>query len=89
VARDLDYERRTLNNPTIAWRKWTAATRVKKPKSRTAGVSASEHGRARATIEQLQGRVTELEEELAARDEEIKRLRAAVPRVQEADDVGR
>jgi uncharacterized small protein (DUF1192 family) len=37
----------------------------------------------------LQGRVTELEEELAARDEEIKRLRAAVPRVQEADDVGR
>jgi hypothetical protein len=44
-----DYERRNLNNPTIAWRKWTAATRVKKPKPRTAGVSATEHGRAQAT----------------------------------------
>ena len=61
-----DYERRNLNNPTIAWRKWTAATRVKKPKPRTAGVSASEHGRAQATVEQLQARVTEFEEELTA-----------------------
>jgi hypothetical protein len=60
-----DYERRNLNNPTIAWRKWTAATRVKKPKPRTAGVSASEHGRARATVEQQQARIEELEEELA------------------------
>ena len=48
-----DYERRNLNNPTIAWRKWTAATRVAKPKPRTAGISLSEHGRARATIDQL------------------------------------
>lgn len=61
-----DYDRRNLNNPTIAWRKWTAATRVKKPKPRSAGVSASEHGRAQATAEQLQARVMELEEELAA-----------------------
>jgi hypothetical protein len=30
-------ERHNLNNPTIAWRKWTAATRVTKPKPRTAG----------------------------------------------------
>jgi predicted nuclease with TOPRIM domain len=37
---------------------------VKKPKSRTAGVSATEHGRARATIEQLQARIEELEQEL-------------------------
>jgi hypothetical protein len=59
-----DYDRRNLNNPTIVWRKWTAATRVKKPKSRTAGVSATEHGRARATIEQLQARIEELEQEL-------------------------
>ena len=62
-----DYERRNLNNPTIAWRKWTAATRVTKPRPRMASVSASEHGRARATVEQLQARVSELEEEVAAR----------------------
>jgi hypothetical protein len=60
-----DYERRNLNNPIVVWRKWTAATRVKKPKPRTAGASASEHGRAQATIEQLQARLKELEEELA------------------------
>jgi len=47
-----DYER-SLNHPVIVWRKWTAATRVKKPKQRTASVSASEHGRAQAMIEQL------------------------------------
>jgi len=51
-----DYERRSLNHPVIVWRKWTAATRVKKPKQRTASVSASEHGRAQAMIEQLQAR---------------------------------
>jgi hypothetical protein len=59
-------ERRNLNNPTLIWRKWTAATRVKKPKSRTAGVSTTEHGRAQAMIEQLQARIEELEEESAA-----------------------
>jgi hypothetical protein len=38
-----DHERRNLNNPVIVWRKWTAATRVKKPKPRTApGASAQE-----------------------------------------------
>jgi hypothetical protein len=61
-----DSERRNINNPTIAWRKWTAATRVKKPKPRSVGISASEAGRARATIEQLQARIEELEEELEA-----------------------
>jgi hypothetical protein len=61
-----DYERRNLNNPVIIWRKWTAATRVKKPKPRTAGVAATEHGRAQRTIEQLQARVDELEQELEA-----------------------
>ena len=65
-----DYERRSLNNPIIVWRKWTAATRVKKPKPRTAAVSASEHGRAQAIIEQLQARNAELEEELASRNAE-------------------
>jgi hypothetical protein len=69
-----DYERRNLNNPTIAWRKWTAATRVKRPKPLTAGVSASEHGRARAKVEQLQSRITELEEELASAQERIREL---------------
>ena len=38
---------------------------MKKPKARTASVSAAEHGRARATIEQLQAHDAELEEELA------------------------
>jgi hypothetical protein len=52
-----DYERRNLNNPIVVWRKWTAATRVKKPKPRLAGVSATEHAGARATIKQLQARV--------------------------------
>ena len=56
-------ERRNLNNPTIAWRKWTADTKVKKPKPRSAGVSATEQGRARAVIEELQARTEELEQE--------------------------
>lgn len=59
-----DHERRNLNNPVVVWRKWTAATRVKKPRPRTAGVSATEHGRARDVIEQLQARIAELQEEL-------------------------
>jgi hypothetical protein len=64
-----DKERMGLNNPTVVWRKWTAATRVRKPKSRTAAVSATEHGRARATIAELQARNNELQEELStARD---------------------
>jgi hypothetical protein len=62
-----DWERRNLNNPVIVWRKWTAATRVKKPKSRAAAVSGAEHGRAKDIIEELQARNAELEEELAAR----------------------
>jgi hypothetical protein len=66
-----DYERRSLNNPIIVWRKWTAATRVKKPKQRTAGVSASEHGRAQAMIEQLQARIGEVEEENSSLKEEL------------------
>jgi hypothetical protein len=59
-----DHERRNLNNPVIVWRKWTAATRVKKPKPRTAGYSASEMGRARATVQEQDERIRELEEEL-------------------------
>src|SRR5262249_6318984 len=70
------HERRSLNHPVIVWRKWTAATRVKKPKQRTAGVSASEHGRTQAIIGQLQARVAELEEELAAARERIAELEA-------------
>jgi hypothetical protein len=72
-----DYERRNLNNPTIAWRKWTAATRVKKPKLRTASVSSTEHGRARAEVERLQARIEELEEENAALKDRIRGLEAA------------
>jgi hypothetical protein len=73
-----DYDRRNLNNPTIAWRKWTAATRVQKPKPRSAGVSGTEFGRAKATVEQLQARVEELEEELEAKDAEIETLKARI-----------
>lgn len=58
-----DYERRNLNNPTLLWRKWTADTKVKKPKSRAGAVSGAEHGRAQKIIEELQGRNQELEEE--------------------------
>jgi len=36
------------------------------PKPRTAGVSASEHGRAQRTIGELQARVDELEQELVS-----------------------
>jgi hypothetical protein len=72
-----DYERRNLNNPITVWRRWTADTRVKKPKKRTANVSGAEYGRARDTVEQLQARVAELEEELAEARETIKRLEAA------------
>ena len=60
-----DYERRNLNNPIVVWRKWTAATRVRKPKSRMASVSGGEHGRAQEMIGQQQARISELEEELA------------------------
>jgi hypothetical protein len=58
-----DWDRRNLNNPVMVWRKWTASTRVKKPKPRSAGVSGTEHGRAKATIDQLTARVEELEQE--------------------------
>jgi hypothetical protein len=83
-----DYERRMLNNPVIVWRKWTAATRVKKPTPRSAGVSASEHGRAQATVAQLQARVEELEEELAAVREEIERLQARIVEQLEGEEPG-
>jgi hypothetical protein len=71
-----DYERRNLNNPIVVWRKWTRATRVKKPKPRTASVSAAEHGRAQALIGQLQARLAEVEEELTAAHERIAELEA-------------
>jgi hypothetical protein len=52
-----DHERRNLNNPVVVWRKWTAATRVRKPKPpRLTGPSD--------IADQLQARVSELEEEL-------------------------
>lgn len=56
-------QRRDLNNPTLVYRKWQSDTKVKNPRSRSAGTSASEMGRARAAIEQLQARNAELEEE--------------------------
>ena len=49
---------------------------MKKSKQRTASVSASEHGRAQAMIGQLQARVAEVEEELAAARERIAELEA-------------
>jgi hypothetical protein len=58
-----DWERRNTNNPVIVWRKWTAATRVKKPRPRAVQVSGAEHGRAQAIIEQQRERIQELEQE--------------------------
>jgi hypothetical protein len=75
-----DYERRNLNNPVIVWRKWTAATRVKKPKPRTAGFSANEMGRARDTVQQQDERIRELEEELAAARARIRELEEELAR---------
>lgn len=64
-----DDERRNLNHPTIVWRRWKAVTRIK-----TRTVSTREMQRARATIAQLQGRVEELEQELAAARNRIAEL---------------
>jgi hypothetical protein len=65
-----DEERLNLNNPTSVWRKWNATTRVKKPKSPDAALSAGESRRARGLIEQLQARVEELEQELKIKAEQ-------------------
>jgi predicted RNase H-like nuclease (RuvC/YqgF family) len=46
------------------------------PYYRRAGVSATEHGRARSTIEQLQARIEELEEELTEAKAKIELLTA-------------
>ena len=75
-----DPVRRSLNHPTIVWRKWRAATRVKKAKPRSAGFSAAEMGRARATVEQLQERIAELEQELTAARERIAELEQEIAR---------
>jgi hypothetical protein len=56
-----DADRRSLNHPTHVWRKWTAATRVRKPRADRRQLPAS------ATIEQQGAYIAELEEELAAR----------------------
>jgi hypothetical protein len=50
-------QRRNLNNPTLVYRKWDAATRVKKKKPRRTIEESQEDS------EQLQERVKELEEE--------------------------
>lgn len=76
-----DYERRNLNNPTIAWRKWTTATRVKKSKPRSVNVSGTEHARARVMIEQLQERVMELDQEHEQAQTQTKDLRVLLDRV--------
>jgi hypothetical protein len=64
-------ERLNLNNPTSVWRRWHATTRVTKPKSRAAALSAGESSRARGLIEEYQERIAELEQERdAARHDE-------------------
>jgi hypothetical protein len=60
-----EHERRNLNNPTGVWRKWQANTRQKSNKPRK-NISAAEYRRAQDKIQQLQARIEELEEELAA-----------------------
>jgi len=51
---------------------------VKKPKQRTAAVSASEHGRAQAISEQLQARISEVEEENSSLKEELAAARERI-----------
>src|SRR5262245_17318265 len=46
-----DHERRNLNNPTLVWRKWHAATRVKAKAARSKAVSAAEYRRAQQKIQ--------------------------------------
>lgn len=58
-----DTERRNLNNPTVVWRRWTAATRVRKPKA-VAYSAATEMSRARRTVEEQEARIKELQEEI-------------------------
>jgi len=55
-------QRRDLNNPTLVWRKWQSDTKVKNPRK-----PSPEGARARQLVEQQQGRITELEEELEGR----------------------
>jgi uncharacterized small protein (DUF1192 family) len=93
-----DHERRNLNNPTIAWRKWTAATRVKKPPKPTLTDSVraldEEQHTAKDKIAQLQrerdelkARITELEEEIAGlRDQLGKAGKSKPAAVQQQDD---
>jgi hypothetical protein len=81
-----DHERRNLNNPVVVWRKWTAATRVKKFKPRSAGVSGTEHSRARAMVEQLQERGMELDQEREEARQQAEALRVLLSRV--LDEVG-
>lgn len=73
------HDRMNLNHPTTVWRKWRAKTRPKK--KRKPGTSASEAARARATIEELQARIVELEEELGAARARIAELEDELRRV--------
>jgi hypothetical protein len=67
-----DYTRRSLNHPVIVWRKWTAATRVRKSRARNApGVTPIGHARLQEQIEQQQARIAELEEELTEAREHV------------------
>lgn len=79
-----DGQRRNLNNPTVVWSKWREDTKIKKPKSRTAGVSATEYGRAQAMVEQMQARIDELEQERASAKDEIELLKARITELEEA-----
>jgi len=67
-------ERRRLNNPDVVYRKWQAATKVKKPKARPTG----EAGRAAAHLEAANERISELEQEVAARAEPLEERVAAL-----------
>ena len=58
--RSVQPDKRKLNNPDVVWRKYQAATKVKKPKPRS-----KEAGRAQAEIDQGRERIAELEQELA------------------------
>jgi hypothetical protein len=78
-----DHERRNLNNPVVIWRKWTAMTRVRKPRPHP--TSSKEMARAQRTIDQLQARNEELQEEVANGSDETLQQEVAALRARVAE----
>jgi len=77
-----DYERRNLNNPTLVYRKWSAANRVRARRPRNGAVSITQHNRA-------QERIRELEETAEHTDSLRSLLRRVLEEATMSDDLRR